>query len=108
MRIWQKNISNGQEKKYKLVIPEKKLQKNFASLKEKFSEKVWTRMLHLFTTKPKGGKKEMQFRKYNLPDGCRVIYYILENGEASITRVVCAGDHNTYTTFLRKYGKKRK
>ena len=96
-----------QEQKYKLVIPEKKLQKNFASLKEKFNKTVWIRMLDFLTTRPKEGKKEMQFRKYDLPDAYRLIYDVLENGETLITRVVCAGNHSAYITFLKKYGKKR-
>lgn len=106
MKIWRKNTNNVQEKKYKLVILEKKLQKRFALLKEDFSEDIWTRMLSSLTTRPKEGKKEMQFRKYDLPDGCRILYDVLEKGENRITRVVCAGDHNTYTKYLKKYGKK--
>ncbi len=95
-----------QSKKYKIVIKERKLEKKFASLKKRFSFDVWLRMLTFLTTRPKEGKKEMQFRKYDLPEAHRILYVVLEESKDAITRIICAGDHNEYTKYLKKYGKK--
>ncbi len=90
---------------YKVVIYENKTEKQFASLKNKFSKEVWDRMLDFLSTTPSTGKKEMSFRKYDLPDANRIVYTILEG---NIVRILCAGDHNVYERFLNKHGKKKK
>lgn len=92
-------------KKYKVVIYEKQVERDFAKLKDKFSNDVWVRMLDFLTNIPHLGKKEMQFRKYNLPDAYRVLYLVLQ--QETCVRVVCVGDHRTYERFLKKHGKRR-
>jgi len=89
---------------YKVVIYESKLEKKFSSLKGYFSDDVWVRLLDFLSTTPEQGKKEMQFRKYDLPNGNRILYKVLNT---QIVRIVCAGDHNDYEIFLKKYGKKK-
>ena len=90
---------------YKVLIYESKTEKQFASLKSKFSKEVWDRMLDFLSTTPSSGKKEMGFRKYDLPDANRIIYDVLEG---NIVRILCAGDHNVYERFLNKHVKKKK
>ncbi len=89
---------------YKVVIYESRLEKNFASLKDGFSDDIWNRMLDFLSTTPEHGKKEMQFRKYDLPNANRILYKVLEG---QIVRIVCAGNHDDYERYLKKYGKKK-
>lgn len=108
MKIWLKNTNNVENKAYKLVIKEKKVEKKFASLKKRFNDEIWARMLKFLTTSPQKGEKKMQFQCYDLPDGNRILYFVLEDAEIAITRIVYAGNHNDYMTYLRKFGKKKK
>lgn len=89
---------------YKLVVYENKTEKRFATLKKKFSKEVWDRMLDFLTTTPEQGKKEMQYRKYNLPDANRILYDILSD---EVVRIIDAGNHEHYETQLKKFGKKK-
>ncbi|MGI8419645.1 MAG: hypothetical protein ACR2LN_03295 [Candidatus Levyibacteriota bacterium] len=92
---------------YKVVTFENKIEKSFASLKGKYSDEVWTRMLNFLKNIPEQGKKEMQFRKYDLPDANRILYDVLKAGNNKIVRIVAAGNHDHYEKILKKYGKKK-
>jgi len=88
---------------YKVVIYESRLEKKFALLKDNFSKDVWDRLLDFLSNTPEQGKKEMQFRKYDLPNANRILYKVLNR---QIVRIVCAGNHDDYEKYLKKYGKK--
>lgn len=103
MRILLRNIEKI-DVAYKVVIYESRLEKKFASLRDNFSDDVWNRMLDFLNNTPEQGKKEMQFRKYDLPNANRILYKVLNS---TVVRIVCAGDHNEYERFLKKYGKKK-
>lgn len=90
---------------YKIVIYESRVEKEFTVVINQFSEDVRSRLITFLSTNPKQGKKEMQFRKYDLPEANRILYVVLE--DKKIVRIVCAGDHNVYERYLKKYGKKK-
>jgi len=104
LKTYQKSIKNDS---YKVIILDKRTEKSFATLSEKFRKPVWNRMLNFLKYNPNQGKKVMQFKKYNLPDANRILYTIIESEDKKAVQIICAGDHNEYERCLKKYGSRR-
>lgn len=104
LKTYQRSTKNDS---YKVIILDKRTEKNFAALSEKFRKPVWNRMLDFLKHSPNQGKKVMQFRKYNLPNANRILYIIIDSKDKKAVQIVCAGDHNEYERCLNKYGSKK-
>lgn len=89
---------------YKIVAISRSAEKDFSSTQKRFSKNVWNRMLDTLTTVPHEGKKVMQFHKYDLPEGYRIVYVIISNDTVA---VVGAGNHRYYEKLLTKIGRKK-